>query len=101
MNIARVAVLVSLLVIQCRGEAVIEGQLKELLAAEGPEFEFTSTCDYDINIVAPVYVSNNGNDGDPANGWGASAEKPFKTIQNAVNNRVPCQTIFVMSGYTS
>lgn len=32
------------------------------------------------------------------NGWGLSPEKPFKTIQNAVDNRKPCQTVYVMPG---
>ena len=33
-----------------------------------------------------------------ANGWGLSSDKPFKSIQFAVNNKAECQTIYVMEG---
>ncbi len=46
----------------------------------------------------PYYVSPSGNNWSMENGWGLSVDKPFKTIQHAVDNRDNCQTIYVMEG---
>ena len=60
------------------------------------DFLFSSSCDY--TSVPPYYVSPNGKNWDSANGWGLSTSKPFQTIQHAVDQRQPCQTIYVMPG---
>mmetsp|Transcript_27583 Transcript_27583/g.41731 ORF Transcript_27583/g.41731 Transcript_27583/m.41731 type:complete len:585 (-) Transcript_27583:1085-2839(-) len=58
-------------------------------------FEFSSDCDYTAN--PPYYVSASG--GNNWNSpWGLTMEKPFKTIQHAVDQREPCQIIYVMDG---
>jgi len=56
-------------------------------------FQFSSECDYDA--TPPFYVS--ASDG---KNWydGLSIDKPFQTIQKAVDSRGPCQTIYVMEG---
>lgn len=59
-------------------------------------FDFSSDCDY--GETSPYYVSPTGNDWDKSGGWGLSPDRPFRTIQHAVNQRKPCQTIYVMPG---
>jgi hypothetical protein len=45
----------------------------------------------------PYYVSSLGKDS-VVDGWGLSKEKPFNTIQYAIQMRRECQTIYVMPG---
>lgn len=52
-------------------------------------------ADYDD---APLYVSPDGNNWSSSNGWGSSRDKPYRTIQHAVDRRGPCQTVYVMEG---
>ena len=60
-------------------------------------FEFSSECNYES--TPKLYVSSTlGNNWNMENGWGLSPEKPFKTIQHAVDKRQPCQTIYIMEG---
>jgi len=61
-------------------------------------FEFTGDCTDDDYDDTPYYVSPSGNNWNMANGWGLSPNKPFKSIQFAVNNKAKCQTIYVMEG---
>ena len=63
-------------------------------------FEFDNpSCDDAAYAAQPFFVSSsNGNDWSMENGWGLSTDKPFKTIQHAVDNRGACQTIYVMEG---
>ena len=61
-------------------------------------FEFSGDCTDSDYAATPYYVSPTGNNWDSANGWGLSPSKPFKTIQHAVDNRVDCQTIYIMEG---
>src|SRR5210317_904582 len=62
-------------------------------------FEFDNPACGDAEYATqPYYVSPSGNNWSMDNGWGLSVDKPFKTIQHAVNNRQPCQTIYIMEG---
>ena len=62
-------------------------------------FEFAGDCTDDDYADTPYYVSSSiGNNWNMANGWGLSPDKPFKSIQFAVNNKAKCQTIYVMEG---
>ena len=62
-------------------------------------FEFSGDCTDEDYATAPYYVSSSiGNNWDQANGWGLSPDKPFKTIQHAINNKDTCQTVYVMEG---
>ena len=62
-------------------------------------FEFDNPACGDAEYATqPFYVSPNGNNWNQDNGWGLSIDKPFKTIQHAVDNRKECQTIYVMEG---
>lgn len=62
-------------------------------------FEFDNPACGDAEYATqPFYVSPNGNNWNQDNGWGLSVDKPFKTIQHAVDNRKDCQTIYVMEG---
>jgi len=61
-------------------------------------FEFTGGCTDDDYADTPYYVSPSGNNWNKDNGWGLSPNKPFKSIQFAVNNKAECQTIYVMEG---
>ena len=61
-------------------------------------FEFSGDCTDSDYAATPYYVSPTGNNWDSANGWGLSPSKPFKTIQHAVDNRMDCQTIYIMEG---
>jgi len=56
-------------------------------------FQFSSECDYDETL--PYYVSSSS-----GKNWntGLSTDKPFQTIQHAINNRMDCQIIYVMEG---
>lgn len=62
-------------------------------------FEFDNPACGDAEYATqPYYVSPTGNNWSMENGWGLSVDKPFKTIQHAVDNRQPCQTIYIMEG---
>ena len=62
-------------------------------------FEFSGSCTDADYATQPLYVSSIiGNNWNMDNGWGLSTEKPFRTIQHAVDNRAECQTIYVMIG---
>jgi len=62
-------------------------------------FEFDNPACGDAEFsTQPFYVSPDGNNWSQENGWGLSIEKPFKTIQHAVDNRNDCQTIYIMDG---
>lgn len=62
-------------------------------------FEFDNpACGETEYATQPYYVSPTGNNWSIDNGWGLSVDKPFKTIQHAVDNRQPCQTIYIMEG---
>lgn len=62
-------------------------------------FEFDNPACGDAEYATqPFYVSPSGNNWNQDNGWGLSIDKPFKTIQHAVDNRKDCQTIYVMEG---
>ena len=61
-------------------------------------FDFSGDCTDDDYDDTPYYVSPSGNNWNMANGWGISPDKPFKSIQFAVNNKAECQTIYVMEG---
>eukprot|EP00586_Coscinodiscus_wailesii_P001337 CAMPEP_0172488786 /NCGR_PEP_ID=MMETSP1066-20121228/18518_1 /TAXON_ID=671091 /ORGANISM="Coscinodiscus wailesii, Strain CCMP2513" /LENGTH=651 /DNA_ID=CAMNT_0013256243 /DNA_START=59 /DNA_END=2014 /DNA_ORIENTATION=- len=63
-------------------------------------FEFDNPSCGDAEYAAqPFFISpSNGNDWSMENGWGLSTDKPFKTIQHAVDRRGACQTIYVMEG---
>ena len=61
-------------------------------------FEFSGDCTDDDYANTPYYVSPSGNNWNMANGWGLSPDKPFKSIQFAVNNKAECQTIYIMEG---
>jgi len=61
-------------------------------------FDFSGDCTDDDYANTPYYVSPSGNNWSKDNGWGLSPNKPFKSIQFAVNNKAKCQTIYVMEG---
>jgi len=62
-------------------------------------FQFDNPSCGDAEYASqPFYVSPNGNNWSQENGWGLSVDKPFKTIQHAVDNRLECQTIYIMEG---
>jgi len=62
-------------------------------------FEFSGDCTDEDYATTLYYVSSSiGNNWDSANGWGLSPNKPFKTIQHAINNKATCQTVYVMEG---
>ena len=62
-------------------------------------FEFDNPSCGDAEYASqPYYVSPTGKNWNQSNGWGLSVDKPYKTIQHAVDNRGECQTIYVMEG---
>ena len=61
-------------------------------------FEFSGDCTDADYADTPYYVSPSGNNWNKDNGWGLSPNKPFKSIQFAVNNKAECQTIYAMEG---
>lgn len=69
---------------------------QKLETAVAPSWEFTSLCDFDLS-ESYVYVSPNGQDKKNL-GYGKSTKFPFATISYAVQNREPCQTVFIMAG---
>jgi len=58
-------------------------------------WSFTSTCTFGLPDL-DIFVSSTF--GQDSNGYGYSTDTPYASIQYAVDNRQPCQTIYIMEG---
>lgn len=58
-------------------------------------FTFSSSCNW--NDTPPFYVDI-ATGKNQQNGYGLTLQNPYKTIQYAIDQRQPCQTIYVVGG---